>query len=130
MTEPNTFTLVVMAQIKARESKDEFTRKKWKWHLIRLLYQRGYSREQVLELFRLIDWMLRLPEALEREFLHNLIAFEEETKMPYVTSVERLSHEDGRQEGEAALLVHLLTLKFGAPTDPPDQSGLQTATAG
>jgi len=96
---------------------------------IRLLYQRGYTREQILELFRLLDWLLRLPEALEREFLDELIAFEEQTKMPYVTSAERLGEQvgfekgrqagrrEGRQEGEALILVRQIELRFGPPSD-------------
>ena len=63
--------------------------------------------------------MLRLPDALEREFMHELIAFEEQAKMPYITSVERFSRQEGRQEGqqegEAIILLRLIALKFGPP---------------
>jgi predicted transposase/invertase (TIGR01784 family) len=48
--------------------------------------------------FRLIDWMMRLPDALEREFLDEHYAFEEAQHMPYVTSAERFGIEKGRQE--------------------------------
>ncbi len=83
------------------------------------------TREQVLELFRVLDWMLRLPDDLEREFKRELIAFEEQTKMPYVTSIERLSkqegreegREEGRQQGQARVLLRLITLKFGLPSE-------------
>ncbi|NCA72817.1 MAG: transposase, partial [Sphingobacteriia bacterium] len=77
--------------------------------LVRLLYQRGYSREDILELFRVLDWMLQLPDGLEQELKRELIAFEEQTNMPYITSIERL----GRQEGRANMLSSLLTVKFG-----------------
>ena len=116
-TSANPFALVVMAHLKAQQSKDGATRKSWKLRLVRLLYERGYSREQVLELFRVLDWMLQLPEELEREFKRDLIAFEEQSNMPYITSVERLGRQEGRQEGEAAIVLRLLTLKFGAPSD-------------
>jgi hypothetical protein len=125
-----------MAHLKAQESKDGAIRKGWKLRLVRLLYERGYTREQVLELFRVLDWMLRLPGDLEREFMCELIAFEEQAKMPYVTSVERLGRqqgreegreegreagreegrEEGRQQGEALVLLRLITLKFGPPS--------------
>ena len=126
---PNPFALVVMAHLKAQECQDGPTRKGWKLRLVRLLYQRGYTREQVLELFRILDWLLRLPESLEREFMHELIAFEEQAKMPYVTSIERLGREEGhkeghkegyqegRQEGEALVLLRQLELKFGPPSE-------------
>ncbi|WP_295544018.1 hypothetical protein, partial [uncultured Thiohalocapsa sp.] len=64
----NVFALVVMAQIRAKVTQDAETLKGWKFRLIRLMYERGYERALILELFRLIDWMIRLPEALEADF--------------------------------------------------------------
>ena len=61
-------------------------------------------------------WLLRLPEDLEREFTRELLAFEEETKMPYITSVERIGRQEGRQEGlnsERQLLLRLARRRFG-----------------
>ena len=74
---------------------------------------------------RIFDWMLRLPEDLEQKFKRELIAFEEQAKMPYVTSIERLGRqegreegrEEGRQQGEARVLLRLITLKFGSPSE-------------
>lgn len=41
--------------------------------------------------------------------------------MPYVTSAERLGEqvgfEKGRQEGEALILLRLIELRFGPPSD-------------
>ncbi|MFB1490953.1 MULTISPECIES: DUF4351 domain-containing protein, partial [unclassified Thiocapsa] len=82
-------------------------------------------REDILELFRVLDWLLQLPEGLEREFKRELIAFEEQANMPYITSIERLSrqeghqegrqegHQEGHQEGQATMLSSLLAVKFG-----------------
>jgi hypothetical protein len=36
--------------------------------LVQGLYERGLGPEQVRQLFRLIDWMVQLPEELEHEF--------------------------------------------------------------
>ena len=65
--------------------------------------------------------------------MHELIAFEEQAKMPYVTSIERLGREEGhkegrkeghkegykegRQQGEALVLMRLIELKFGPPSE-------------
>jgi hypothetical protein len=97
-TSDNVFALVVMAQIKAKRVKGGATRKDVKVALIRLLYERGYSREQVVQLFIIIDWMLQLPKALEREFVQAVYAIQEEKHMPYVNTIERLGIEKGRQE--------------------------------
>ena len=88
-----------MAQLKAKLATDVNERRHWKTHLVRLMYQRHYQKPEILQLFRLIDWMIRLPRELEREFLEDHYAFEEARKMTYVTSAERFGIEKGREEG-------------------------------
>jgi methylase of polypeptide subunit release factors len=72
--------------------------------LIRELYERGMSREDVLQLFRIIDWMMDLPQALEQLFKQEAEQIEQEKHMAYVTSVERLA----KQEGQAEILIRAL----------------------
>ncbi len=62
----------------------------WKWRLARGLYHRGWSRQDVLELFRFLDWVLVLPEAAEDRLWVELQRYEEQQVMRYVTSVERM----------------------------------------
>lgn len=109
----NVFALVVMAQIRAKATHDAEERKAWKFRLLRLMYDRGYSRDVILELFRVIDWMIRLPEGLEKIFRQEAYEFEEAKKMPYVTTVERAGIEKGYQQGQAALLLRLIARKYG-----------------
>lgn len=52
----------------ARTRGDMDSREKWKWELTRGLYERGYGKKQVLDLFRLIDWLLTLPANLKLSF--------------------------------------------------------------
>ena len=77
---------------------------------MRLMYDRGYERKTILELFRVIDWMLQLPAALEAVFRHDLYAFEESNQMPYMTTVEQI----GYHKGETDLLLWLIEKKFGS----------------
>jgi len=42
-----------------------------------------------------------LPHDLTKQFTQNLIAYEEEKKMPYVTSAERIGIEKGKLEGRS-----------------------------
>ncbi|WP_242479470.1 hypothetical protein [Lamprobacter modestohalophilus] len=109
----NVFALVVMAQIRAKVTDDADTLKGWKFRLIRLMYQRGYERALILELFRLIDWMIRLPAHLEADFRQALYAYEEQQRMPYVTTVEQAGIDKGVKQGEALILLTLLQEKFG-----------------
>ena len=62
-----------------------------------------------------------LPQELEERFQTELARFEEETKMPYITSIERMGLErgmeqglqQGLQQGAATVLRRLLTRRFG-----------------
>ena len=69
---------------------------------MRSLYERGKSSDEIRQMFRVVDWMMDLPPALELQFKAVLEQIEVEKKMPYVTSVERLAKEEGREEGRDA----------------------------
>jgi flagellar biosynthesis/type III secretory pathway protein FliH len=117
--DPNPFAAVLLAQLKTLETRREpAARWQWKVRLIKGLYERGLSAEQVRQLFRLIDWMMDLPEELEQQFQAEISRFEESRRMPYVTSIERLAIKKGRQEGlEEGLqegIVLDLEMRFGA----------------
>jgi predicted transposase/invertase (TIGR01784 family) len=75
-------------------------RKEWKFTLTRSLYDRGYERQDILNLFRFIDWILELPQDLKRSFRDDLEAYERENQMPYVTSIERMAEAKGEAKGE------------------------------
>jgi hypothetical protein len=138
----NPFRVLVTAHLKARETaRDSQRRLRWKLALVKGLYEGGLGREDILELFRFIDWVLTLPAELEQRFLAEIQDWEEERKMPYVTSAERIGIEKGIQQGikqgieqgikqgieqgieqgiqqgarqgEAALLIKLLERRFG-----------------
>jgi len=68
--------------------------------LIRSLYEKAYTRQDILSLFRFLDWLMALPEDLARSFKSEVRRIEEEKKkMPFVTSVELLGREEGLQQG-------------------------------
>lgn len=64
-----------------------------------MLHERGESREDIIKLFRFIDWLLTLPKELELEARQRLAEIDKENVMPYVTSIERLAREEGLKEG-------------------------------
>jgi hypothetical protein len=54
----NVFAIVVMAHLKTQETKrNAGDRKAWKFTLVKRLYERGYSRLDVLNLFKFVDWL-------------------------------------------------------------------------
>ncbi|MBF0605802.1 MAG: hypothetical protein HQL07_19170 [Nitrospirae bacterium] len=89
--------------------------------ITRMLYERGFTSQQIVDLFRFIDWVLNLPEELDNQFWTNLSNFEENKKMPYITSVERIGHkrgkEEGRHDGKADTLLKQMRRKFGQTPD-------------
>ncbi|WP_338463083.1 DUF4351 domain-containing protein (plasmid) [Synechococcus elongatus IITB7] len=114
----NPFAIAVAAHLKALQTKqDRVLRKQWKLELLKLLYERGMEREQIIGLFKFIDWLLSLPEGLALEFRNELSAYEQERRMPYITSIERIGREkgrqEGRQEGETLLVLRQLSRRFG-----------------
>jgi hypothetical protein len=114
----NPFAWVVMAHWKMQETKrDKPNRKEWKLRLIRGLHEAGYNQDDVLNLFNFVDWLLGLPKALEVEFWQELQAYEEEHKVPYITSVERIGYDRGKSEEAQVFLLRLLTRKFGSISD-------------
>jgi hypothetical protein len=60
-------------------------------------------------LFRFIDWVMELPPTLALEYTMQVELFEEEKKMQYVTSVERIGIEKGIQQGRAHSLETPIT---------------------
>ena len=110
----NPFAVVVMTHLKVQETKkDKQSRKEWKLQLIRRLYEKGYNRDDIVNLFRFIDWMMVLPKGLDRSFWTELKTYEEARKVPYITSVERIGFERGLEEGQKLVLQRQLIGKFG-----------------
>ena len=55
-----------------------------------MLYERGYEKQDIIDLYCFIDWLLVLPEDLEEEFIRELCEYEKEKTMQYVSSIERI----------------------------------------
>lgn len=98
----NPFAVVVLAHLEARKTLGNPARAfEAKWRLTRRLYERGYKKRDIMGLYNFIDWILRLPENLEREIQERHRTLEGKTNMPYVTSIERFAKAEGKEEGKA-----------------------------
>jgi hypothetical protein len=123
---PNPFAVAVMTHVKTLETRhDPENRRKWKMHLTKRLYRIGYRKQDVINLFRFIDWMMRLPEEAQKAFWEEMQSFEEDKRMKYISSVERMGlqkgrievriegRSEGRIEGKMILIQKLLNKRFG-----------------
>lgn len=103
----NPFALVLLAQLQVmRYGKDQAQQRlEAKKHLTRTLFRRGYSKDRIAELLRLIEWMITLPEALEADYSKQVKLLKEEPQMAFVSTLERLAKDEGiaeeRQRAEA-----------------------------
>lgn len=113
-TSDNVFAPVIMAQLKALETKgDNEQRYIWKRRLIFRLYDRGYDRQKIINLFRFMDWVMKLPSGLEQRLKQEVYAVKEERKMPYISTIERMAMQEGFQQGLLTTVIPQLTHRFG-----------------
>lgn len=78
----NPFALIVSAILKVQEtaSGEEGAtreRRRWKLHTMRSLCERAYSREHMHNLFKFLDWAVRLPRHIEEQLYIELSKTEE-----------------------------------------------------
>lgn len=101
-----------------------------KWRLTKLLYQRNWDRQRIINLYHVIDWIMRLPVELDRRVRTGILQLERSVTMPYLSSMERIGMEIGRKEGvrlgSAEVLSMVLKARFG-PLDSSVRSRIDAA---
>jgi len=121
----NPFEIITFAHLKnLMTKKDPVDRLFWKITLVKLLYKKGYKKEDILNIYRFLDWVMVLPENIASQFHDEIIKYEEEQKMPFITTAERIGigkgkeigigkgKEIGREEEAKSLVVRQLNKKF------------------
>lgn len=73
-----------------------------------------------------VDWLLNLPKPLENQFRQELKTYEEERKMPYGYTIERMGYNRGgvvgQEKGQVKLILRQLDRKLGPiPAEVNDQ---------
>ena len=128
--DPSPFALASLIQLrKIQAGRDVQQRYRFKLAFIRELYSRGSEQDDILKLFRFMDYILRLPDDLASRFRSELESIEEKLSMPYVTSVERLAKQEGIEQGFERgieqglqsirdLLLQTIQIRFGQIPDP------------
>jgi hypothetical protein len=116
------FACVIYSQLKAIENKfkPDQERKHIKFILTKRLYYKGFNKEQIINLYRFIDWLIGLPEHFEIEYDNEID--KEPNIMVYISSRERREREkerltgleQGKIETAKRLLAENLTIDFVA----------------
>jgi len=112
----NPFAAVILAQLAVMNAESPATRLKTKIYLSKRLYAKDWKEQDLLALFKFIDWVIALPPEFELEYTETIEKIEEESKMTYVSTAERVGIrkglEKGKVIGESEMLVSQLGVKF------------------
>jgi len=115
----NAFGLITAAHILTRKTRKKHQeRYEAKLLLIKILYQRHWDKQRVINLLTVVDWLMTLPAWLDTKVWQEIETIEEHKNMKYITSIERIGiakgRVEGRVEGESKLLKRQLERRFGA----------------
>ncbi len=119
----NPFGPIVMAHLKALTTPKASTERfDWKLSIIKRLFKMGYSKEDIWNLYRFIDWIMVLPDELNRKLHNEIIKYEEGKKMPHITTAEKIGMEKGIQQGilqaSRGTLIEVLEVRFETLSQP------------
>jgi len=108
----NPFATVTLASLKAYERK-QTERYEWKRILTRLLYEKGYEKQTILDLYHFIDSIMVLEDEQEIKYHEEIVKYEEGKKMVYITTAERIGMQKGIKEGMQKGIRLALKIKYG-----------------
>ena len=88
--------------------------------MIKRLYERGYDRSSIVNLFKFTDWLIILPEELKLSFWEELRVYEEECQIPSITSAEQIGYDRGVREADQAITRTIIRGSTIAPCSTTD----------
>lgn len=141
----NLFALVTLAHLRTQQARhDPNALYAAKWQLTKLLFQHGRKKRRIIVLFKVLNWMMVLPEPHQQRYWQAVHKLEKERKMEWITPLEqsfmdkgwekglKRGHqqgleqglergleqglEQGRKQGASALLERQLVRRFGTLT--------------
>jgi hypothetical protein len=96
----NPFAIITRVQLaKLKSEQDSDSRYSFRLDLTKELYSGNYTKEQIIRLYRFIDYVLKLPKPKALQFNKEMDLFEEEKTMPYISMTERMAREEGLLQG-------------------------------
>lgn len=138
LLERNVFAWVTAAHLLARQTHGkEVARYAAKWRLVRLLYDQGWHKRRIIDLFTVVHWLMPLPVELERRLRRSIRRLERRYSVEWLSEYDQLRLEgrekrgikigraegrhEGRQEGRqeglqagaAKVLERILYRRFG-----------------
>lgn len=105
----NPFAVVTLTYLRLMETKNDNNKKLfWKKTLVKSLFRKGFTRNDIIELYNFIDWIVTLPKDLEIKFRDDIIKFEEAKKMPRITNIQKIGFEEGMEKKAIETAIKML----------------------
>jgi hypothetical protein len=95
----NFFYLLIAIHLRALEAKNQQQMYDTKLEFYTLLLEKGFAGEDVVKLYKFLDWSIQMPKYLESRFTAAVEELERSKQVNYVTSAERLGVARGRKQG-------------------------------
>jgi len=118
---PNPFAVTVLIHLHVLLARTVENRLQSKRALARELLTSGLKRQPALDLFRFLDWIIRLPDDLQDLFETEMDAMKAEKDEIYLTKWEREGLQKGieqeRERGRREDVVRVLEVRFGPLPD-------------
>ncbi|NER99046.1 MAG: transposase, partial [Symploca sp. SIO1B1] len=109
----NPFAIMTMAHLTTLMTQGKPQRRQQgKWDVVRKLLEKGYDQEDIRKLFRLLDWMMTLPEELQQSFEEQLSRYQQERRMPLLSHMEIRGMQRGAVQNAHEWLLEVLTIRF------------------
>lgn len=100
MASDNPFALVTLAHLRTQQARhDPDALYAAKLQLTRSLFQHGWRKRRIIILFRVINWMIPLPERYQQRYWQAVHKLEKERKMEWITPLEQSFMDKGWQKG-------------------------------
>ena len=122
----NPFALVTLAHLRSHQERhDADALFAAKWELTRTLYEHGWGKLRIIAMFKVINWMMALPEPQQARYWLAILKLEKERKVELITPLEQSfmdkgwqkglqkGREEGCRDGAAELLARQLAQRFG-----------------
>jgi hypothetical protein len=125
----NPAALMLLAFRRAHETENDMhARLEARWQLIRLMIDRRYNPEHQAHIVRLLEWVMILPEVLEKRLDELIEEYKRERGTTFVSRFEKRAIregllqgiEQGIQQGVAAMrdaVMRVLRRRFGEAAD-------------
>lgn len=100
----NPFAVVTLAHLRTQQTMHSpAERFSAKWRLTELLLQRGWSEKRIMILFKVVNWMMTLPEPLQLRYRRAVRKLERSSRMEWIDPYDQIRIDKAERKAERAV---------------------------